>query len=99
MKLLIDQKELIIEILEPIDQKMLELGIDTKKLQKTKNIKAPMPGLILKTLVRKENSFKKVTPLFVLEAMKMENVFKAPEDVEIKNILIKEGETVIKIRS
>ncbi len=96
VKVLLQQKELVIEILDPIDQKMLALGIDTKKLQKAKNIKAPMPGLILKTLVSEGETVKEGHPLFVLEAMKMENVFKAPEDVEIKNILIKEGETVDK---
>lgn len=96
VKLLLHQKELVVEILEPIDQKMLALGIDTKKLSKVKNIKAPMPGLILKTLVEEGENVKEGDPLFVLEAMKMENVFKAPEDVKIKNILIKEGETVDK---
>lgn len=94
--LLIQQKELTIDILEPIDQKMLSLGIDTKKLSKAKNIKAPMPGLIIKTLVEEEDNVKEGEPLFVLEAMKMENVFKAPADVKIKKILIKEGETVDK---
>jgi len=96
VKLLLDQKEIIIEILEPIDQKMLSLGIDTKKLLRAKNIKAPMPGLILKTLVKEGESVKAGDALFILEAMKMENVFKAPDDVQIKEILIKEGETVDK---
>ncbi len=96
VKLLFNQKELVIEILEPIDQKMLSLGIDTKKLQKAKNIKAPMPGLILKTLVKEGQIVKSGEPLFILEAMKMENIFKAPDDVEVKNILIKEGDTVDK---
>ena len=96
VKVLLNQKELVIEILEPIDQKMLSLGIDTKRLQKTQNIKAPMPGLILKTLVKEGQNVKVGDALFILEAMKMENIFKAPDDVEIKNILIKEGDTVDK---
>lgn len=96
VKLLLHQKELVIDILEPVDQTMLSLGIDTKKLQRAKNIKAPMPGLILKTLVKEGQTVKAGDPLFILEAMKMENIFKAPDDVTIKNILIQEGETVDK---
>ncbi len=96
VKLLLAQKEIVVEILDPIDQKMLSLGIDTKKLSKAKNIKAPMPGLILKTLVQEDQTVKAGEALFILEAMKMENVFKAPDDVIIKKILIQEGETVDK---
>lgn len=94
--LLLNQKEISIDIQDPIDQRMLALGIDIKKLSKAKNIKAPMPGLILKTLVKEGEHVKGGAPLFILEAMKMENVFKAPDDVEIKNILINEGDTVDK---
>lgn len=94
--LLIQQKEVTIEIQDAIDQRMLALGIDTKKLSKAKNIKAPMPGLILKTLVTEGQEVKNGEPLFILEAMKMENVFKAPDDVRIKKILINEGQTVDK---
>ncbi len=90
------QKEFVVDLLEPIDQKMLALGIDTKILTKANNIKAPMPGLILKTLVKAGDSVKGGDPLFILEAMKMENIFKAPDDATIKKILIKEGDTVDK---
>ena len=94
--LLLNQKEFVVDLLEPIDQKMLDLGIDTKKLAKANNIKAPMPGLILKTLVNEGDAVKSGDPLFILEAMKMENVFKAPDDAVIKKILIKQGDTVDK---
>jgi biotin carboxyl carrier protein len=93
---LLDQKEIVVEISDDIDQKMLALGIDLKKLQKVKSIKAPMPGLILKTLVSEGQEIKAGQPLFVLEAMKMENVFNAPDDVIVKTIKIKEGDTVDK---
>ncbi len=96
VKVSIGQKQFVVDILEDIDKKMLALGIDIKELSKAKNIKAPMPGLILKTLVTEGQLVKSGEPLFVLEAMKMENVFKAPADVEIKTILIKDGETVDK---
>ena len=96
VKLLINLKEIMVDIQDPLDIKMLSLGIDTKKLSKAKNIKAPMPGLILKTLVKEGQEVKSGDALFVLEAMKMENVFKAPDDVTIKNILIQNGETVDK---
>jgi biotin carboxyl carrier protein len=59
-------------------------------------IKAPMPGLVLKVLVNKGDSIKKGCNLFVLEAMKMENIIKSPADVVIDKILIKPGDKVEK---
>lgn len=96
VKLLLAQKELTIEISDFMDEKMFSLGIDIKKLQKAKNIKAPMPGLILKTLVKEGQEVKPGEALFILEAMKMENVFKAPDELTINKILINEGDTVDK---
>jgi len=93
---LLNHKEIIVEISDLIDQKMLALGIDLKKLQKVKSIKAPMPGLILKTLAIEGQEIKAGEPLFILEAMKMENVFNAPDNVTIKTIKIREGDTVDK---
>lgn len=58
-------------------------------------IKSPMPGCV-KTVFLKEpgTSFKKGTPLFVLECMKMQNTIRAPKDGVIGFLFVKEGETV-----
>ena len=55
-----------------------------------------MPGLILKVLVTEGQEIKKGDPVLILEAMKMENVFKAPGDAIVKTIKYKAGEAVEK---
>jgi len=52
--------------------------------------------LVLKVLVAEGDEIKKGDNLFVLEAMKMENIIKAPADAAIKNIKIKPGDKVEK---
>ena len=60
------------------------------------DLKAPMPGMIIKVLAKVGEHYKAGEPLLVLEAMKMENVFKAAADITIKDILIDEKNTVEK---
>ncbi len=59
-------------------------------------IHAPMPGLILKILKSVGEEVKKGEPMLIFEAMKMENELRSSVDGTIKNILIKEGDTVEK---
>jgi acetyl/propionyl-CoA carboxylase alpha subunit len=53
-----------------------------------KTLKAPMPGLVLEVMVGPGTEVKKGDPLLVLEAMKMENVLKAPTDAVIKDVIV-----------
>lgn len=62
------------------------LGLDTKVSSKVENLKAPMPGLIQSILVEEGQSVKKGDPVLILEAMKMENIIKAPSDVTVDKI-------------
>ncbi|WP_456367383.1 biotin/lipoyl-containing protein [Thermococcus sp.] len=55
---------------------------------------APMPGKVLRVLVREGERVKTGQGLLVLEAMKMENEIPAPKDGVIKKILVKKGDTV-----
>jgi len=59
-------------------------------------IKAPMPGLIYKMLVKDGQEIKKNDPLVIIEAMKMENELRAVADGIIKTVLVKEGQAVDK---
>jgi biotin carboxyl carrier protein len=63
---------------------------------KISEIKAPMPGMVLKVLVEEGAEVKKGENLFVLEAMKMENIIKSPADVTVKTIKIRPGDKVEK---
>ncbi len=84
------------KINEPIDLLLANMGLDLSKLQKTEPIKAPMPGLVLKILVEEGQILKKGDPVLILEAMKMENVFKTPTDATVKSILVTAGKAVEK---
>ena len=72
------------------------MGMDLKAGQKIEPVKAPMPGLVLKIMVAEGDEVKKGDNLFVLEAMKMENIIKSPADVVVKTVKIKPGDKVEK---
>ena len=57
-------------------------------------VTAPMPGKVLRVLVREGEQVKTGQGLIILEAMKMENEIPAPKDGVIKKIHVKEGDTV-----
>lgn len=59
-------------------------------------IKAPMPGLIVKVNVKVGQQIKKGDSLFIIEAMKMENEIRSPADGRVKKIHKYEKESVEK---
>jgi len=73
-----------------------KLGMSNMAGAKVSELKAPMPGLVLKIFVAEGAEVKKGDNLFVLEAMKMENIIKAPADVVVKTVKIKPGDKVEK---
>ena len=73
-----------------------KLGLSSLNSARVSEIKAPMPGMVLKIFAAEGNEIKKGDNLFVLEAMKMENIIKSPADVVIKKIKIKSGDKVEK---
>jgi 3-methylcrotonyl-CoA carboxylase alpha subunit len=56
-----------------------------------KGLSAPMPGLVLKVLVREGEHVRAHQALIVLEAMKMEHSIEAPHDGIIKKVRVVEG--------
>jgi len=73
-----------------------KLGLSSLNAAKVSEVKAPMPGMVLKVFVTEGMEIKKGDNLFVLEAMKMENIIKSPADVTVKTIKIKPGDKVEK---
>lgn len=55
---------------------------------------AGMPGKIVKILVNKGDVVKATQPILIMEAMKMENEMRAPDNTRIKDILVKAGDSV-----
>ncbi|WP_029274736.1 acetyl-CoA carboxylase biotin carboxyl carrier protein subunit [Pedobacter borealis] len=85
-----------ISIEDQFDVLLKQLGLDNLTANKVSEIKAPMPGLVLKVLVEENAEVKKGDNLLVLEAMKMENILKSSTDGVIKKVLIKQGDKVEK---
>lgn len=73
-----------------------KLGMSNMAGARVSELKAPMPGLVLKVFVEEGAEVKKGDNLFVLEAMKMENIIKSPADVSVKSVKIKPGDKVEK---
>ena len=61
-----------------------------------KELKSPMPGLVIKIDIKPGDSVAKGDPLMILEAMKMENQIKSKGDGVIAEILVNEGQAVEK---
>jgi biotin carboxyl carrier protein len=70
--------------------------MDNLNTAKVSEIKAPMPGLVLRILASEGEEVQKGGNLLVLEAMKMENIIKAPADVIIKSVKVNPGDKVEK---
>jgi len=60
----------------------------------TAEIKTAMPGKIVRILVAEGNEVEKGDGVIVVEAMKMQNEMKAPKAGIVKQINVKEGDTV-----
>ena len=67
-----------------------------KEVLKQKELKAPMPGLIVKVEVQEGQVLKAGEGVVIMEAMKMENEIKSPYEGKVKKILVKEKQTVDK---
>ena len=64
------------------------LGMSNAATAKVNELKAPMPGLIVDIRVQPGQAVVKGDPLLVLEAMKMENILKAPADGTVSSIKV-----------
>jgi pyruvate carboxylase len=73
------------------------LKVEKPSHQKAKGenqIGAPLQGRISRILVKKGDEVKKNTPLFVIEAMKMESIVASPYAGIVSNVVLNEGTVV-----
>lgn len=84
------------QVKDETDLLLERLGMNIKAKKEVKELKAPMPGLVLDIRVQPGQTVKEGDALIVLEAMKMENVLKAPADVTVKSIAVNAGEAIDK---
>jgi biotin carboxyl carrier protein len=91
--LLVKGEHFRINIMDEMKKKLLQImGEDVGAA--TGEVTTAMPGMVVRVLVQEGDRVEKDQPLVILEAMKMENEFRAPMDSVVKAIRAKEGETV-----
>ena len=83
-------------ILDQLDQQVESMGLSKMDESKSKNILAPMPGLILDIMCKEGDEVEEGKSLLILEAMKMENVIKAEGSGIIEKIHNAVGDSVEK---
>ncbi len=74
-------------------RKLMGVSGDASKLSQ---LKAPMPGLIVRVDVEPGQEIRKGDGLVIIEAMKMENELKATSFGKVKDIKVKQGQAVEK---
>ncbi len=78
------------------DRIVNELGLEVASSSKLRDVKAPMPGLVLEISVEVGQEINQGDKLLILEAMKMENVIKSDGEGIVKAIHINKGIAVDK---
>ncbi|PST84795.1 acetyl-CoA carboxylase biotin carboxyl carrier protein subunit [Pedobacter yulinensis] len=85
-----------VQVQDQFDLLLKELGMENLAAGKVKDVKAPMPGLVLNVMVGPGSEVRKGDNLLVLEAMKMENILKSPADGRVRSVLVNVGDKVDK---
>jgi biotin carboxyl carrier protein len=85
-----------IEVKDELAQMLDSLGFSTTSTKHIKEIKAPMPGLVLQISVAEGQEVKEGDRILILEAMKMENSIVIHANAKIKKIRVQPGQAVDK---
>ncbi len=82
--------------LEILDERRLRMRRAAGKftVEGKQTLTAPMPGKVVKVLVKVGDEVKEGQGLVVIEAMKMENEMKSPKDGKIVELAVVEGQAV-----
>jgi biotin carboxyl carrier protein len=85
-----------LEIRDELDQMLDQMGFSSVSTKRVKDIKAPMPGLVLQVAVTEGQEVKEGERIVILEAMKMENSILIHADGKIKRVAVRAGQAVDK---
>ena len=96
LELDVDGGRASVAIKDGMDLLLEKMGLGNALAAAVNDLKAPMPGLVLKVEVAEGQTVNKGDALCVLEAMKMENVLKATTTATVKAIRVKAGDSVEK---
>ena len=87
---------LIMELLDAVHLHLRDLGWNAKQEVKAGLVSAQIPGLITRIFHNVGDEVVEGEPIFLMEAMKMENEIKAPVSGKILKISVEVGQTVDK---
>jgi len=96
MTIEVDGENFDIEIKDELDQMLDKMGFGAVANKQIKEIKAPMPGLVLEIAVTEGQEVKEGDKLLILVAMKMENSILIHTSATIKRIAVTAGQAVDK---
>jgi biotin carboxyl carrier protein len=82
------------EVMDEAHARLAQVTAAGGASQGRRDLKAPMPGLVVKVLVEAGQTVEPGQPLIVLQAMKMENELSVPRGGAISSVVVKEGQTV-----
>lgn len=85
-----------VAIEDKYDILLKQLGMEMTSTNKVQDVKAPMPGLVIKVTVEEGQEVKKGDSLLILEAMKMENILKSTRDGIVSKVLVAKGDKIEK---
>jgi biotin carboxyl carrier protein len=88
LQIRLGHKTTTIVLKDRFDRLLEKMGMNAAGSGSLKEIKAPMPGLILDLKVAPGDVVKKGDVVLILEAMKMENSIKSPGDGVVKEVKV-----------
>ena len=92
----VDGETFAIEINDELDQMLETMGFGVASAKQIKEIKAPMPGLVLEIAVSDGQEVNEGDKMLILEAMKMENSILIHTNATIKKVIVTKGQAVEK---
>ena len=96
LKVEVEGESFEVEIKEELDLVLEQMGFGVKADKHIKEIKAPMPGLVLEIAVAEGQEINEGDKILILVAMKMENIIKATKPATIKRVAVVAGQAVEK---
>ncbi len=85
-----------VEIKDELDQMLDVMGFGIATTKQIKEVKAPMPGMVLEIVVSDGQEVNEGEKILILGAMKMENSILVQADAKIKRVAVSVGQAVEK---
>jgi propionyl-CoA carboxylase alpha chain len=83
-----------LSVLSPLEYAMTEHMLPPPTVDHSKEIRSPMPGVVVEALVKKGDRVNSGQAVVILEAMKMRNVLYAQAGGKVKEVCVPVGESV-----